>query len=53
MNRGDYHYVADQNLVCTIWKDNKVVNILSNCCVETGNSTVPRKMLCNGVFETK
>ena len=30
-----------------------VVNILSNFDVETGNSTVPRKILCNGVFETK
>ena len=53
MNRGDYHYAIDQNLVCTTWKDNKVVNILSNCCVKTGNSTVPRKMLCDGVFEIK
>ena len=43
MNRGDYHYAVDQNLVCTTWKDNKVVNILSNCCVVTGNV-----VLCQG-----
>ena len=40
MNRGDYHYAVDQNLVCTTWKDNKVVNILSNCGVETGKCCV-------------
>ena len=43
MNRRGYHYAVDQNLVCTTWKDNKVVNVLSNCCVETGNSTMHRK----------
>ena len=44
MNRGDFHTVACETTVCTVWKDTKHVSFLSNVHSSHGNCTISRKL---------
>ena len=44
MKRGEFHTVASETTVCTVWKDTKHVSFLSNVHSSHGNCTITRKL---------
>ena len=44
MNLGDFHTVACETTVCSVWKDTKHVSFLSNVHFSHGNSKISRKL---------
>ena len=44
MNRDDFHTMACEKTVCTVWKDTKHVSFLSNMHSSHGNCTISRKL---------
>ena len=44
MNRGEFHTLASETTVYTVWKDTKHVSFLSNVHSSHGNSTISQKL---------
>ncbi len=51
MDRGRFMWRAKENVVGTVWKDNKDIYLISNAYPVSGDTTVPRKRKNDGVVE--
>ena len=51
LNRGDYDYLCQENIVCMMWKDRKPINFISSCYDPKSTVTANRRNKDGSVVE--